>query len=202
MAARRPAEAIAMWEAMLPAARKAFGPAHSKTLITTSLLCGAYESLGRWAQAEIRRRELIALRRKTAPRESSTLAGDLAGLGLILLKQQKWAQAETALRECLKLRETDQHAGWATFNTRSLLGDSLLAQQKYAEAEPLIIGGYEGMRAREAKIPAQDRARLTEAVQRAVKLYEAWAKPNQAAEWRKKLGIVPELPDDPFARLP
>jgi serine/threonine protein kinase/tetratricopeptide (TPR) repeat protein len=198
--AGRPAEAIAMWEAMLPAARKTFGPAHPKTLITTTLLCGAYESLGRWAPAEILRRELIALRRKSAPPESSTLAGDLAGLGLNLLKQQKWAQAETALRECVKLREADQPAGWATFNTRSLLGDSLVAQQKYAEAEPLIIGGYEGMRAREAKIPAPDRARLTEAVQRAVKLYEELGKPKQAAEWRKRLGITPEIPADPFAR--
>ncbi len=35
----------------------------------------------------------------------------------------------------------------------SLLGGALLGQGRYAEAEPLVIGGYEGMKAREAKIP-------------------------------------------------
>ena len=43
---------------------------------------------------------------------------------------------------------------WLTFNARSLLGGSLLGQKKYAEAEPLLLSGYEGMKQREDKIPA------------------------------------------------
>ena len=41
---------------------------------------------------------------------------------------------------------------WRTFNARSLLGGSLLGQKKYAEAEPLLLSGYEGMKQREDKI--------------------------------------------------
>jgi hypothetical protein len=40
---------------------------------------------------------------------------------------------------------------------------------------------------REAKIPAQERARLGEAVERLVKLYEATDKKDEAAKWRKEL---------------
>ena len=69
-------------------------------------------------------------------------------------RQRKWAEAEAILRECLAIREKAQPDDWTTFNTRSQLGGSLMGQKKFAEAEPLILAGYEGMKAREAKIPA------------------------------------------------
>jgi eukaryotic-like serine/threonine-protein kinase len=50
------------------------------------------------------------------------------------------------------------------------------------EAEPLILQGYEGMKAREAKIPAPAKKRLAEAAERVVKLYEVWGRKNKAAE--------------------
>ncbi len=63
------------------------------------------------------------------------------------------------------------------------------------------LSGYEGMKAREAKIPAPGKPRLPEAGDRVVKHYDAWRKPEKAAEWRKRLGVrFPELPSDVFAR--
>ena len=43
------------------------------------------------------------------------------------------------------------------------------------------------MKARAAKMPAQGKPRLSEALERLVQLYDAWGKPDQAAEWREKL---------------
>jgi aspartate-semialdehyde dehydrogenase len=37
---------------------------------------------------------------------------------------------------------------------------------------------------RETKIPAQGKPRLSEAAERVVRLYEAWDRPEQAAEWK------------------
>ena len=88
---------------------------------------------------------------------------------------------------------------WSRFNTMSQLGGSLLGQGRYAEAEPLVVPGYEGMKAREAKIPAPGKPRLAEAAVRVVRLYEAWGKPEQAAAWKAKLGLT-DLPADVFAR--
>ena len=57
------------------------------------------------------------------------------------------------LRECLAIRVKKQPDAWSTFNTQSKLGGVLLGQKKYADAEPLLLQGYEGMKQREAKIP-------------------------------------------------
>jgi hypothetical protein len=51
----------------------------------------------------------------------------------------------------------------------------------------LVLSGYEGMKAREAKIPPPSKPRFTEAAERVVRLYEEWGKKDKAAEWRTKL---------------
>ncbi len=73
------------------------------------------------------------------------------------------------------------------FNKKSLLGGALAGQKKFQEAEPLLVEGYSGMKAREAKIPPAAQPRLPEALQRLIDLYTAWEKPEQAAEWKQKL---------------
>ena len=132
------------------------------------------------------RAALEAARKQFGPADPRT-AGIMAPLGLGLIQQGKWTEAEPILRESLAIREKLQPDEWSTFNTRSLLGGSLLGQKEYAEAEPLIVSGYEGMKAREARIPPPGRPRLAEAAERVVRLYEDWGKKDKAAEWRARL---------------
>jgi hypothetical protein len=63
----------------------------------------------------------------------------------------------------------------------------VLAQKKYSEAEPLLRQGYEGMKARESKIPAPSKKRLIDAGTRIIELYDAWGKKDKAAEWQARL---------------
>jgi hypothetical protein len=105
-----------------------------------------------------------------------------------------FAEAEPLLREALIIREKTQPDDWTTFNSQSLLGGALLGQKKYADAEPLLLKGYEGMKAHEKSIPPQGIIRLPEALERLVQLYTYWhaAEPDQgfdakAAEWKTKL---------------
>jgi hypothetical protein len=105
----------------------------------------------------------------------------------MLLNHGLYVEAENILREGLKIREAKLPDDWTTFSSKALLGASLLGQQKYAEAEPLLLAGYEGMKQREGKIPAAGKTRLVEAVQRLVQLYEAWDRPEQAQAWRMRL---------------
>ena len=81
----------------------------------------------------------------------------------------------------------------------SQLGGALTGQGKYGEAEPLVLKGYDGVTAHEAKLPAEAKPRLLEAAERVVRLYEAWGKPDKATEWKGKLGLS-DLPDDVFAQ--
>jgi hypothetical protein len=57
----------------------------------------------------------------------------------------------------------------------------------FTEAEPLLTDGFQGMLARQEKIPADNLARLTEAAQRLVDLYTTWEKPAEAEKWRAEL---------------
>jgi tetratricopeptide (TPR) repeat protein len=95
------------------------------------------------------------------------------------------------LNICRVTRERSAPDSWLTFNSESLLGGVYMERKNYAAAEPLLVGGYQGMKQREAKIPANAKARLAEAVKRLVQVYEANGKPAEAAKWRKVLDAEP-----------
>ena len=96
-------------------------------------------------------------------------------------------KAGPRLRDCLAIRKKQEPDAWTTFNTQSMLGAALLGQQKYAEAEPLLVQGYEGMKQRAAKNPANGEVRLTDALERLVQLYDATRNTAEAERWRKEL---------------
>jgi serine/threonine protein kinase/tetratricopeptide (TPR) repeat protein len=160
-------------------------------------LAMAYDRAGRPDRSEPFYRDDLARARSEFGPDDLRTAG--AAFASNLLVQEKWSEAEPVLREWLRVRVSKAPDDWSTFNTRSMLGGSLLGQGKYPEAEHLIVAGYEGMKAREASIPPPGRARLEEAAVRVVRLYEAWGKPEQAAAWKEKLGLA-DLPADVFSR--
>ena len=131
-------------------------------------------------------------RRKPAGRRSARRG---SGTALSLLQAKEFTEAEPLLRDCLAIREKAQPDEWTTFNTKSMLGGALLCQDKYAEAEPLLLAGYEGMKQRETNIPLEGKIRLTEALERLTRLYEALEKKDKASKWRKELQARKEMPE-------
>ena len=77
---------------------------------------------------------------------------------------------------------------------RSMLGGALLGQKKYAEAEPLLLQGAEGMKERRENIEPQGQDRLPEALERLVHLYDSWGKKEKAEDWRKQLEAAQAKP--------
>jgi hypothetical protein len=72
---------------------------------------------------------------------------------------------------------------WPAADTESRLGGCLMEQRRFPEAESHLLSGYEGLQ----KTPGAPPRRRRESVERIVKLYETWNKPDKAAEWRTKL---------------
>jgi urease accessory protein UreF len=68
-----------------------------------------------------------------------------------------------------------------------MLGGSLAGQQKYAEAESLLLSGYRGLIQRENTVPRENRSEILQAGERIVQLYQDLGKPEKAAEWQAKL---------------
>jgi tetratricopeptide (TPR) repeat protein len=164
-------------------------------------LIEAYSKAGEKAKAADMLLEQLPAARKTLPKDSPQLAGMLAQIGLGLLEQKKWAEAEPLLRECLAIREKQEPDDWRTFNTNSILGGALLGQKKYADAEALLISGYEGMKKREKTIPPQGMPRLPEAIDRLIELYTAINKADEAKQWRaeraKHPSVAPPMREKP-----
>src|SRR5262249_10010094 len=102
----------------------AYPEAHQK-------LCVALYHQGQYAATVVQCREALKLLRKRDGPESVTVATVLAVLGKSLLKQQKYAEADPILRECLAIRMKKMPDDWKTFNARSMLGGALLGQKKY-----------------------------------------------------------------------
>ena len=61
-----------------------------------------------------------------------------------------------------------------------------LDKRKFESAEQQLLTGYKGLAAREEQIPETEADTLTTAIDRLVKLYQAWVKPDDAAIWTEK----------------
>ncbi|HKI21771.1 MAG TPA: serine/threonine-protein kinase, partial [Isosphaeraceae bacterium] len=179
--------AIALFERTLTARIAKLGTEHPSTLTTRSDLANAYHAKGDFSRAESLLRDVLAARKKKLGAEHPDVARTLSALGQNLLEQRRSAEAEPLLRAGLATWDAKRPDDWLRFNSQSLLGECLLRQKKYAEAEPLLLSGYKGLKAREAKVPASSKIRLSETGERIVQLYEAWGKPEEAVEWRAKL---------------
>ncbi|MGO9471074.1 MAG: tetratricopeptide repeat protein [Isosphaeraceae bacterium] len=179
-------EAIPLLEEALQAAKR-----FPKLRGVANPLMDAYEKAGEYAKLADLLRERLPEARKSLPKDSPDLAGMLTQLGLSLLQQKQWIEAEPHLRESLTIREQKEPEDWRTFNTKSALGGALLGQKKYAEAEPLLRNGYVGMKQRDKTIPPQGRVRLPEALDRLIDFYTATSKPDEAKKWQAERAKYP-----------
>ena len=78
-----------------------------------------------------------------------------------------------------------------------LLGVALLGQKKYADAEPLLLKGYEGMKQREKTIPPEANTRIPEALDRLIELANATNKPDDVKKWQAERAKYPEAAPPP-----
>jgi len=122
--------------------------------------------------------------------DSSAHADGLAARGAMLLVQKQPADAELKLREALKIRQKARPDDWKTFDAESMLGQAMLDQKKTAEAKPLLLSGYQGMKQHENDIPMQEQSHLTQALERLVRLYEIDGNDNESTRWRRELEAV------------
>jgi serine/threonine protein kinase len=164
---------------------------HDITLQTMSKLANACLRLGKLDRAEHLFRQVLDRRRKPIFANYKAIADALAEMGICRLKQKRYLEAESDLRHCLEIREEQSPGHWTTSHAMSLLGEALLGQKRYSEAEPLLLRSCEGIRARHHDIPGlQRRSHLTQALSRLQRLYDAWGKKEEAQRWRDGNGYI------------
>ena len=197
--ARRTADSIPIHQLNARLAEAKLGAGHPTTRLIRRNLANSYMLIGDWARSETLNRTVLSHEESMPRGNDVTIPGLLAELGYVLVKQQKYAEAEPFLKRCLAERIKSKPDDWSTYNTMSLLGESLLGQKKFAAAEPLLADGFTGIKRREASIPPRSRIRVVHAALRIVALYEAWGKPGDAVLGQARLELPPAtLPADVF----
>jgi len=152
-----------------------------------------YEQANDFEKAETWRRKWLAVVKQKSGKDLPAYAAALTDLARNQILQKKFSEAETLLRESLTIQEISQPEAWTAFNAKSMLGGALLGQKKYADAEPLLLAGYEGMKKHEANIPPTAKSHMIEAVECLVRLYEAMDKKDEAAKWNSELEKMKEV---------
>ena len=165
--------------------RRVQGAEHLNVATATTYLGVLYQDEGKSDLAEQTLTDALALdRKRLQPGELATRTC-LTALARLRLTQRKYAEAESLLREAMSGTGNQDTQIWDTFDRQSLLGASLLDQGRYAEAEPLLNAGYEGLKKLSPAISIA--VNLHEAGLRLVRLYSAWGKTDKAGEWQMKL---------------
>ena len=164
--------------------RERLGDDHPDVCRMARNLAVALQAQGDYAAAEPLFREVLRIRRTLYPGPNVNVASALADLGRVLIDRGRCPEAETLLRECLSIRLQKLPPGhWLLDSTRSLLGDALTTQGKFDRAEPLLLEAHAGMKDN-PRAPAK---RKRELLERLVRLYQAWDKPDQTARWQAEL---------------
>jgi tetratricopeptide (TPR) repeat protein len=161
--------------------------AHKDAGAIIGRMCECQEYLKKHAEAEVWRRKWLAVLKEKSGADSIDYAEASAALGWNLVQQQKWVEVEMVLRPCLSVRQHNEADAWTTFDTQLLLGTALVGQHKYADAEPHLLQGYQGLKAREAKMPDHARGDLTRDLEQLVNLYDSAGMQAEADRWRKEL---------------
>lgn len=98
---------------------------------------------------------------------------------------QQFLAAEDLFSKALEIRQREMPEAWETFQTRSLLGEALLRQDKLVDAEQHLVAGYEGLVMREDAIPSNFGSPITDAIDRLIALYERMKKPAEVDRYRE-----------------
>jgi len=171
---------------------------------------------GHYAEAEPLYRQVLESRRPRLGAEHMDVLGANASLAR-LFADRAWAErhsksgaanpqsgnverarkGEQILRECLAARLSSEEAPhWRTSDVKSRLGGALVSvaavdpslnvaarENKFAESETYLIESHQQLQGANSAGKKYKR----DALERLTRLYEAWPKPDQLAEWRQKL---------------
>ena len=113
--------------------------------------------------------------------DSISAVQNQAALSLCLTRDNRTAEGEKLLRAAYEHGGKLNREGFAHTigNLETALGECLLAQKRYAEAEPLLLTGQDDL---EKRLGPQTRFTI-QATHRLHNLYLAWNKPTEAARF-------------------
>jgi len=138
------AQAEPLYVQLMDAQRRIQGAEHPDTLATIHNLGLLYERQRKYTQAEPLLAEAVAGSRQVPGTGNPATLVLMNNLATLYVAELKYKLAEALARETTGLW-TVQRADWRRDECRSILGVSLAGQKRFAEAEPMLLAGYDGI---------------------------------------------------------
>ena len=161
--------------------REVLGDDHRQTNIARLNAARAQVMLGNLPLAESEFRTVLEVRRRTLDPTNASIGITLDALADALNAQRRYTEAERYVREALEIyRSSVGTTHWRYAGSQRTLGASLTGQQRFADAETVLLESYEGLR----KSRGDDNRTTLLARTRLAELYDAWGRPDQAAQYR------------------
>lgn len=164
--------------------RETLGEEHEQTNIVRLNVARIHTRNGDLATAESECRAVLAIRRRVLGPGNLSIGVTLDLLAVVLNEGRHYAEAASSARQAREIISKSLGPGhWRTAGAEIALGQALTGLQRYSEAEPLLLNAYQVARATRGAKSEIARTATT----RLVALYEAWPKPERAAEYRAVL---------------
>lgn len=175
------AQAETHYAASLASRRQVLGEKHPLTLSAMHNLAMVYERKGELAESEQTNTQVYELRCGALGETNAVTLDSLEAVARVRLRQGKFLEAEQAARTALAARVTNK--GWQRFYAQTLVGESLVGQKKFAQAETLLTEGLRGLKDLESTIPLLSRPLTIDFAREWVaRMYEGLGQPQRLAE--------------------
>jgi serine/threonine protein kinase/Tfp pilus assembly protein PilF len=188
------AGAEATFRRALDIARKTLGERHPVVATTLNSLSHVLVAQRRYDEAAVALKDALAIARPALGHDHQLVAIYAINLAQVQLARHNAAGAEVLLNEALPIRarapglvpsrrRTTVEDDWSVATTKALLGNSLVVQRRFADAEAVLLSAR-----RDLDVQPQPSARDVKAtITGLVQLYEAWGKREAAAAYRARL---------------
>jgi serine/threonine protein kinase/tetratricopeptide (TPR) repeat protein len=188
------AGAEAMLRRALDIARKTLGEKHPVVATTLNSLAHVLVAQGRVDEAATALQESLAIARPALGGNHQLVAIYAMNLAVVQLTRNDAVAAEALIKEALPIRarapglvpsrrRTVSDDDWSVAAAKALLGSSLVAQRRYADAEVVLLEARRDLEAQTS--PSARDVKTT--IGGLARLYEAWGKHEAAAAYRARL---------------
>ena len=143
--------------------RRLLGEEHPDTLVGMSRLAALYRDQGKFELAEPMLVKVLGVQRRVLGNQQRATLVTMSNLAQAYLTESKYTQAEPLLREAIAGFQKSPNGAWDRYDCERLLGASLAGLKKYAEAEPALLSGYQGMLQRVTTVPVANRRKVDQA---------------------------------------
>ncbi len=173
------AAAESLYHQALAIDRTVYGDESADVAIDLTKLASLFHDKGDLNKAAETYAQALEIGRQTLPPEHPRLGNILVGYGRVHVDLGQAAEAEDLLREAVTLR-TNQDDPLETAIAQAALGQCLAALNQFEEAEALLVTSHDTFNANNGPIASH----LVQVREALIALYEAWGKPDKAAEYR------------------